>query len=411
MVKLVLVLRLKKFTVLFDTGSSNLWLPSAYCNFSVACLVHKRYKSTRSSTYEKNGTAASINYMTGSVSGIFSKDDVKIGDMVIKGQDFIEAIREPGITFVIAKFDEISVGNVVPPFYKMVEQGMKPVFSFWLNRNPEDENGGEIVFGGVDPSHFKGTHIYSLVRGEGYWQFPMGDILLNGKPTGFCKNGCGAMADSGTTSIAGPASDIAVINHYIGATGIVNLQCKTIVKQYGKAILDLLVAGTPPKQICASLGLCSFGVSMGIESVVKMENGTLSSGLGDAQCTACEMTLAWIQYQLKQGMNEEQILNFVNTLCNNMPNGKTGMLAVDCTKISTMPTVSFTIAGRIFTLTPEEYIVKLGGPLAICISGFTAHDVPPPRGPFYWTLGDVFMGKYHTVFDYGNKRVGFAEAK
>lgn len=54
----------------------------------------------------------------------------------------------------------------------MVEQGLikDPVFSFWLNRNPEEENGGEIVFGGADPAHYKGHHTYVPVTHKGYWQ-------------------------------------------------------------------------------------------------------------------------------------------------------------------------------------------------------------------------------------------------
>jgi len=46
----------------------------------------------------------------------------------------------------------------------------KKVFSFWLNRNADDTDGGELVFGGVDPKHYKGDHTYVPVSRNGYWQ-------------------------------------------------------------------------------------------------------------------------------------------------------------------------------------------------------------------------------------------------
>ncbi|KAJ0460871.1 putative phytepsin [Helianthus annuus] len=44
----------QKFTVVFDTGSSNLWVPSSKCRLSLPCLFHSRYRSGRSQTYKAN---------------------------------------------------------------------------------------------------------------------------------------------------------------------------------------------------------------------------------------------------------------------------------------------------------------------------------------------------------------------
>ncbi|KAH7510518.1 aspartic proteinase A1 [Ziziphus jujuba] len=413
----------QKFTVIFDTGSSNLWVPSSKCHFSIACFFHSKYKSSYSRTYKKNGKSAEIHYGTGAISGFFSQDHVKVGNLIVEDQDFIEATREPSITFVAAKFDgilglgfqEISVGNAVPLWYNMVNQGLvkEPVFSFWLNRNIEGEEGGEIVFGGVDSNHYKGEHTYVPVTQKGYWQFDMGDVLIDGETTGFCGSGCSAIADSGTSLLAGPTTIITQINHAIGASGVVSQECKTLVEQYGKEILEMLLAEAQPQKICSQIGFCTFdgtqGVSMGIESVVDEKMEKTSDGLHDATCTACEMLVVWIQKQLRRNKTEDQILNYVNELCERLPS-PSGESAVACNSLSSMPNVSFTIGDKVFDLAPEQYILKVGeGFEAQCISGFIALDVAPPRGPL-WILGDVFMGRYHTVFDYGNERVGFAEA-
>ncbi len=62
----------------------------------------------------------------------------------------------------------------------MLSQGLvtQPVFSFWLNRDASQENGGELVFGGVDPKHFQGTHIYTPVTRKGYWQVRIPWLLM-----------------------------------------------------------------------------------------------------------------------------------------------------------------------------------------------------------------------------------------
>ncbi|CAK9188155.1 unnamed protein product [Ilex paraguariensis] len=412
----------QKFTVIFDTGSSNLWVPSSKCYFSIACWFHSKYKASRSSSYTKNGKSCSIHYGSGSVSGFFSQDNVEVGDLVVKDQVFIEATREGSLAFVLAQFDgifglgfqEISVGDAVPVWYNMVEQGLvnEEVFSFWLNRDLEAKEGGELVFGGVDPKHFKGKHTYVPVTQKGYWQFDMGDFLIGNHSTGFCEGGCAAIVDSGTSLLAGPTTVITEINHAIGAEGVVSMECKEIVTQYGEMIWDLLVSGVQPGKVCSQIGLCIYNgaqyVSSYIETVVEKGKEEISA-VETPMCTACEMAVVWMQNQLKQKGTKEAVLNYVNQLCESLPSPM-GESVIDCKSIASMPNVTFTIGDKAFHLTSEQYILKTGEGIAtICLSGFMALDVPPPRGPL-WILGDVFMGVYHTVFDYGNLQLGFAEA-
>ncbi|KAI1100892.1 Asp-domain-containing protein [Jackrogersella minutella] len=211
------------FKVILDTGSSNLWVPSSSCG-SIACYLHQKYDSSSSSSYKENGTEFEIRYGSGSLSGFVSQDTLTIGDLVVTNQDFAEATSEPGLAFAFGRFDGIlglgfdrlSVQGIVPPFYQMANQKLidDSVFAFYLS----GENGGddsEVVFGGIDKSHYKGKITEIPLRRKAYWEVDF-DSISFGDETAELEN-TGVILDTGTSLIALPSDLAELLNKEIGA--------------------------------------------------------------------------------------------------------------------------------------------------------------------------------------------------
>ncbi|XP_072757094.1 lysosomal aspartic protease-like [Anoplolepis gracilipes] len=251
----------QNFAVIFDTGSSNLWVPSAQCDdFDIACILHNKYDSSESSTYIPNGEKFSIQYGSGSLSGFLSTDVVEVAGLPVKNQTFAEATEEPGLAFVLAQFDgilgmgysNISVDGVAPVFYNMVKQKLVPqaVFSFYLNRDPSATEGGELLLGGMDHAHYDGDITYVPVTEQGYWQIAMDSIKVNNTDVA-CKNGCQAIADTGTSLIAGPPEEVNIINKLIGAdsNGVVNCSKINTMPNIGFVLKNKTFNLTPEQYI------------------------------------------------------------------------------------------------------------------------------------------------------------------
>jgi len=442
------------FQVVFDTGSSNLWVPSVQCGiFQLPCLLHQKYDATKSSTYVANGTAFAIQYGSGSLSGFLSSDTLTFGDLVVPGQTFAEATKEPGLAFLAAKFDgilgmgyeTISVDGVVPPWQNIMRLGLvdQPVFSFYLKRGAPE--GGELILGGMDPSQYVGTHTWAKVTNKAYWQFELDGLDVNNdQGVSLCgeAGGCAAIADTGTSLIAGPTDAINQVNSAILAAQKSSSAGQTAKAARCSALASDIAAAiqpggklrdAPAHAVCARLGACAQQVddghdleflsgdedalSAGVAAARRklLRRAGVFSGLGaalsnsaaDLKCSVCTAAVSAAQHL---PVGPHALASTLAPLCESGTTTVGGVgpeTALDCNTIDSLPNVTFTIARKKFVLTPQQYVLQVTvGKQTQCVSGFMGIDIGLPL----YILGDVFLSAYHTVFDYGKARVGFATA-
>ncbi|XP_024430173.2 pepsin A [Desmodus rotundus] len=220
----------QEFTVIFDTGSSNLWVPSVYCS-SPACSNHNRFNPQQSSTYRATSQKVSVSYGTGSMTGILGYDTVQVADISDTNQIFGLSKTEPSSFLYYAPFDgilglaypSIASSGATPVFDNMWDQGLisQDLFSVYLSSN--DQSGSVVMFGGIDSSYYTGNLNWVPLSSETYWQITVDSITMNGEAIA-CSGGCQAIVDTGTSLLTGPTNAIANIQGYIGASQASNGQ-------------------------------------------------------------------------------------------------------------------------------------------------------------------------------------------
>ncbi|DAA13828.1 PREDICTED: pregnancy-associated glycoprotein 1-like [Bison bison bison] len=210
----------QEFQVVFDTGSSELWVPSVFCPSS-ACSTHIRFRHLESSTFRPTQKTFSITYGSGSTKGFLAYDTVRIGDLLSTDQEFGLSMEEHG--FEDLPFDgvlglnypDMSFITTIPIFDNLKNQGAfsEPVFAFYLGK----AKGSVVMFGGVDHHYYKGELNWVPLIHAGDWSVHMDRISMKRKVIA-CSGGCEALVDTGTSLILGPRRLVNNIQKLIGAT-------------------------------------------------------------------------------------------------------------------------------------------------------------------------------------------------
>jgi len=230
----------QKFKVIYDSGSSNLWVPSK------SCTNCKRgspaYDSKSSSAYTEDGQSFSLQYGTGSCNGFISTDSVTMGGLTMTNFKFGEVTKEAEDVFGQAPFDGIlglgpaaaAVDHVPMPMQTLVDQKKidHNVFAFYLSSG--GKTGSTLSLGGPDPSFYTGDIHYVPVAKAAkllpYWLVSVSDIKIDGEKTSSCNFlfglfGCEMVVDTGTSLLAGPKSSV---DKLIEKVGKVNEDCSNV---------------------------------------------------------------------------------------------------------------------------------------------------------------------------------------
>uniref|UniRef100_A0A7S0APF0 Peptidase A1 domain-containing protein n=1 Tax=Pyrodinium bahamense TaxID=73915 RepID=A0A7S0APF0_9DINO len=315
-------------TVLLDTGSSDMWIPSKNCK---SCISHgvvqnhffDAYASRTVEIFEPRNSSKyyvlnTIHYGSGVVQGVLVRDTVQFAGIIMDQQAFLltedEKMRMPDHAWdgIVGLAMPHLTSDGPPLFTKLLDAGVEPVFTFV----PEMQaTPAQLHLGPSGPAAYAapGSLVWSAASSDSFW----------------------------------------VIDAHVGVTRRVP---RKLLVDTGTSLLLM-----PPKDMVAIV------------------RAVAPSPMGD-RC---------------------------------MVDSKLAMVFCACVDVAQMRPLHFFLDGRAFVLTPRDLFQPAGVPLGSGLPrepacGLLVSVTPIERGGT-WIIGDVFLRKVVTVFDYARRRVGFAE--
>mmetsp|Transcript_150874 Transcript_150874/g.261437 ORF Transcript_150874/g.261437 Transcript_150874/m.261437 type:complete len:690 (+) Transcript_150874:82-2151(+) len=353
------------FTVVFDTGSGHLILPSMYCH-SETCRAHRRYQrsaSTSARDIDWNGTLVpagqprdqiTVSFGTGEITGVFVEDIVcldglqntntnlaansqlEAGCMHLRMIAATALSDEPFAGFAfdgvlglglngLSQTNEFNFLHMLSASARGQGNIVRDIFAVFLAEN--DDEISEITLGGWAEDRVTDDLSWTPVEDPdmGHWIVRIKSMRVGNERLKFCENDCKAAVDTGTSLLAVPRASFPELYELLKHPAALEGECE----------------GPGP---LLHIEFDSFSITVGPKEY--------------AQATS------------KDGRRRPQLYEGHRNESN-------------------------------ITTRRDMY----------CRPMLMALDMPEPLGPKLFILGEPILRKYYTVYDANTKRVGFGKAR
>jgi hypothetical protein len=385
----------QKFSMVFDTGSGHVIVPSIACE-KEACTMHRRYNHALSGIaqeIEHDGTPIkpgeardqiTVAFGTGEVTGQFAHDRLCL-DVAASASDdtavtapaeaappgcvdmrlvtATEMSEEPFSSFSFdgvlgLGLDALALAPEFSFFGMMARSGGLQHETFGVFLAESDDDFSEISFGGHNPDRVKTADLNwapVALPDLGYWMVRILAIRVGGRRLDFCDDGeCRAVVDTGTSLLAVPGGFTEELKHQLGST-----------------LKD------PPAN---ADGTIDCRRAMGSLLEFDIEGSTLELDPGD---------YARPSVQMNDGDDEAA--------------EAAATAALSGEEVQRIASRNLDANSSLKAAEDEKVLAK-------CHPTLMPIDLPEPLGPKLFILGEPVLKKYYTTYDWHQKRIGFGLA-